>query len=131
MTDVDEFELAPARPRTSPATRRRNRQSGPWRWAALAAALVLAGAATTPDHPLPLGAGAEQGPTSQLLDVDLSTPPTVAWSSDIPTPHNATAHLQIVGDVVVVAADVIVIPRSCSSGIQSIVAAPSWVSPRR
>ena len=29
----------------------------------------------------------------------------------------------------VVAADVIVMPRSCSWGIQSIVAAPSWTSP--
>ncbi len=31
--------------------------------------------------------------------------------------------------VQVVAADVIVIPRSCSCSIQSIVAAPSWTSP--
>ena len=31
--------------------------------------------------------------------------------------------------VQVVAADVIVMPRSCSCGIQSIVAAPSWTSP--
>ena len=30
---------------------------------------------------------------------------------------------------VVVAADVIVMPRSCSCSIQSIVAAPSWTSP--
>ncbi len=30
---------------------------------------------------------------------------------------------------VVVAADVIVMPRFCSSSIQSIVAAPSWTSP--
>jgi hypothetical protein len=30
---------------------------------------------------------------------------------------------------VLVAADVIVMPRSCSCGIQSIVAAPSWTSP--
>jgi hypothetical protein len=30
---------------------------------------------------------------------------------------------------VVVAADVMVIPRSCSCSIQSIVAAPSWTSP--
>ena len=29
----------------------------------------------------------------------------------------------------VVAADVIVIPRSCSCSIQSIVAVPSWTSP--
>ncbi len=29
----------------------------------------------------------------------------------------------------VVAADVIVMPRSCSCSIQSIVAAPSWTSP--
>jgi hypothetical protein len=29
----------------------------------------------------------------------------------------------------VVAAEVIVIPRSCSCAIQSIVAAPSWTSP--
>jgi hypothetical protein len=29
----------------------------------------------------------------------------------------------------VVAADVIVMPRSCSCAIQSIVAAPSWTSP--
>ena len=31
--------------------------------------------------------------------------------------------------VVAVAADVIVMPRSCSWTIQSIVAAPSWTSP--
>ena len=31
--------------------------------------------------------------------------------------------------VAVVAADVIVMPRSCSCAIQSIVAAPSWTSP--
>jgi hypothetical protein len=31
--------------------------------------------------------------------------------------------------VAVVAADVIVMPRSCSCSIQSIVAAPSWTSP--
>ena len=30
---------------------------------------------------------------------------------------------------VVVAADVIVMPRSCSCSIQSMVAAPSWTSP--
>ena len=30
---------------------------------------------------------------------------------------------------VVVAAEVMVIPRSCSCSIQSIVAAPSWTSP--
>ena len=31
----------------------------------------------------------------------------------------------------VVAADVIVMPRSCSCSIQSMMAAPSWTSPNR
>jgi hypothetical protein len=42
---------------------------------------------------------------------------------------SASVPVEVRSQKVVVAADVIVMPRSCSCSIQSIVAAPSWTSP--
>ena len=43
--------------------------------------------------------------------------------------HEGTATMDWMEQKQVVAADVIVMPRSCSCSIQSIVAVPSWTSP--
>ena len=53
------------------------------------------------------------------------------FASSIVSPHSpdGVSPSSVRNQKVVVAAEVMVIPRSCSCSIQSMVAAPSWTSP--
>lgn len=111
MTEVDEFELVERG--TPPTTVRpeqpvRQRRYGPWPWAVLAAALVLAGVWSAPTRPYPpIGVGTEQGPAWAMLAVDLTAPPSVEWSAEVGDLATAIPVLQRVGDVVILLDDVV------------------------
>lgn len=78
MVAVDEFELDGDDAEVLPAAPRR-RWSRPLPWIAASVALVLVGAAAA--TPFPIIPGRGDGLEFGLLDLDLSTTPTVAWET--------------------------------------------------
>lgn len=106
MADVDEFDLAEARAQMEPPPPRRRARRGPWLWVACAVMLLVLGVGAAPEHPLPIGAGTEQGEAYGTLDVDLISPPEVAWSTPLDGVETAGwPLLQRLGDVVIVTSD--------------------------